>query len=261
MIPERPDGIDCEAWAALCGPPIAHRGLWSPEGPPENTLAAFEAAASVGYGMELDVQLSADGEAMVFHDDRLEHRLTAASGRIAERLAADIAAVRIKDTDHTIPTLAQVLAQVDGRSLILIELKVLGGEVGPLEKRVAELLSDYDGPAAVISFNPHSVGWFAENAPRLLRGLNSAAYHDVLNWMIPREERRALAELEHVAAAKPHFLSLGLDMLPSPSADALRAKGMPVVTWTVRTPAQWARVAGHCDNLMFEGFRPEARSR
>jgi len=260
MIPARPAGVSAEAWAALCGPPLAHRGLWSEGGTPENSLAAFEAAASAGYGMELDVQLSADGEAVVFHDDRLEQRLTAASGRIAERLAADLAEVRIKGSDEAIPTLAQALAQVDGRSLVVIELKVLGGEVGPLETRVAELLSGYDGPAAMVSFNPHSVGWFADNAPRVLRGLNSAAYHDAMNWTIAPEERKALAELEHVAVARPHFLSLGLDMLPSPSADALRAKGLPVAAWTVRSQAQWARVARHCDNLMFEGFRPEART-
>jgi glycerophosphoryl diester phosphodiesterase len=257
MIPARPAGVDAEAWAALFGAPLAHRGLWTARTAPENTLAAFGAAADAGYGMELDVQLSADHEAVVFHDDRLEQRLTAAKGRIAERLAADLARVSVEGSAETIPTLSQVLERVDGRTLIVVELKVLGGEEGPLERRVAEILADYDGPAAAISFNPHTIAWFADNAPKVLRGLDSAAYHDALNWMIPPEERRALAELEHVAVARPHFLALGLDMLPSPSGDALRAAGLPVVAWTVRAPEQWARVSAHCDNLMFEGFRPE----
>ncbi|HTK34322.1 MAG TPA: glycerophosphodiester phosphodiesterase family protein [Caulobacteraceae bacterium] len=253
-----PAGVDARAWASLFGPPVAHRGLWS-AGRPENTLAAFEAAAEAGYGIELDVQLSADGEVMVFHDDRLD-RLTARSGRLAERLAATLTALKVQGSDQTIPRLREVLARVAGRTLVLVELKVLGGEEGRLEPRVAEILDTYDGPAAVIGFNPHALAWFAEHRPTRLRGLNSTAYTGAADWTIPTAERRALNELEHVALARPHFLSLGLDMLPSPSARALRADGTPVLAWTVRSPAQWTRVAGDCDNLMFEGFSPEARA-
>jgi glycerophosphoryl diester phosphodiesterase len=251
-----PQDVDAHAWAALFGAPLAHRGLWDKDKAPENSLAAFDAACAAGYGMELDVQLSADGEAVVFHDDRLEQRgLTGASGRVAERLAADLAEVRLADTRETIPTLREALECVGGRSLVVVELKVLNGDEGRLERAVAEVLDGYAGPAAVISFNPHAVAWFADHRPQVLRGLDSAAYHDALNWTIPAEERRALAELEHVVLARPHFLGLGLDMLPSPSADALRGRGLPAVAWTVRSPAQWARVKAHCDNLMFEGFR------
>ena len=243
-------------WPRLAGAPIAHRGLWSPDGAPENSLAAFDAACRAGYGMELDVQLSADGEAVVFHDDRLEHRLTTACGRVAEHSAAELTSIRIGSSAETIPTLAQALQRVAGRSLLVIELKVFGGDEGPLERRVAELLDEYGGPAAVISFNPHTVAWFAERRPGLLRGLDSSAYHDALNWPLAAEQRRSLAELEHVALARPQFLALGLDMLPSRRGDELRASGLPVVAWTVRSPAQWERVRPHCDNLMFEGWRP-----
>jgi glycerophosphoryl diester phosphodiesterase len=252
-----PEGVDAHAWAALLSAPVAHRGLWNKDKErPENSLAAFEATCVAGYGMELDVQLSADGEAVVFHDDRLNDRdLTTASGRIAEHRAADLAEVRLGGTRETIPTLAEALECVGGRSLVVIELKVLNGEGDKLERRVAEVLEAYAGPAAVISFNPQAVAWFADHAPTVLRGLDSAAYHDALNWTLPATERQALAELQHVALARPHFLGLGMDMLPSASADALRAKGMPVVAWTVRSPTQWARVKSHCDNLMFEGFK------
>jgi glycerophosphoryl diester phosphodiesterase len=94
----------------------------------------------------------------------------------------------------------------------------------------------------------------------VLRGLNSTAYTDAADWMIPIEERRALGELEHATLARPHFLSLGLDMLPSESARTMRANGAPVLAWTVRSPTQWTRVAQGCDNLMFEGFTPEKRA-
>lgn len=250
-----PPGADPLAWAALFGPPLAHRGLWSPDGAPENSLAAFEAACAAGYGMELDVQLSADGVPVVFHDDRLDQRLTDVRGRVSERTAAELAEIRLHGGRETIPTLAEALECVGGRGLVVVELKVLGGEEGRLEPRVAKVLEAYAGPAAVVSFNPRSVAWFADHQPHRLRGLNGAAYHDALNWTLPAEERQALSELSHVALARPHFLSLGLDMLPSESAAALRAKGMPVLAWTVRSPGQWARVKPGCDNLMFEGFR------
>ncbi len=175
---------------------------------------------------------------------------------MTEVLAADLSALPIRGTDQTIPRLGEVLATVDGRSLILVELKVLGGEEGRLEPRVAEALADYDGPVAVASFNPRTLAWFADHKPDLLRGLISCAYHDAANWMIPADERQALAELDHASVARPHFLSLGLDMLPSPSADALRAQGMPVLAWTVRSEAQWRRVSRHCDNMVFEDFHP-----
>lgn len=242
-----------EAWDLLFQPPVAHRGLWAPGGAPENSLAAFHAACAAGYGVELDVQLSADGEAMVFHDDGLA-RLTGAKGRLCERTAAELAQLRLAGTDERIPTLLEVLALVGRRALVLIELKTPAGAVGPLEQRVHETIIDHAGPVAVIGFNPYSHAWFAQRFPGLLRGLNSHAYADAA--AMEPEQRAAYARLEHVGLAQPHFLALGLDMLPSAAANRLRGAGMPVVAWTVRRPDQWATVAEGCDNLIFEGFHP-----
>ena len=242
-----------EAWERLFDPPIAHRGLWSPDGAPENSLAAFQAACSHGYGIELDVQLSADGEAMVFHDNRLE-RMTGAEGRMADRTAADLAKLKLSGTDETIPTLADALTMVGHRAMVLIELKTPAGEVGPLEKRVHEVLIDHNGPTALIGFNPYSHAWFAQHHPGILRGLDSYAYADDAAHTIAREQRKAYAKLEHVGMAKPHFLALGMDILPSPRATELREGGMPIVAWTVRSPDQWDKARDHCDNLIFEGF-------
>lgn len=248
-----PAGVDPDAWRRLTARPIAHRGLWDSTRP-ENSLAAFGAAADANYGVELDVQLTADGVPVVFHDDRLE-RITLAHGRVAERTAAQLAEVRLLDTQETIPTLAEALECIGRRSLVLVELKVLGGDEGALERRVADLLERYDGPAAVIGFNPQAIGWFADHRPDILRGLNGTAYHDASHWHLSAQQRRGLCELEHIHVARPHFLSLGLDMLPSPSAEALRKAGTPVICWTVRDERQRGRVASLADNLMFEGFR------
>lgn len=241
-----------EAWELLFHPPVAHRGLWSPGGPPENSLGAFQAACAAGYGIELDVQLSADGEAMVFHDEDLA-RMTGAPGRLSERTAAELAELRLAGTDERIPTLVETLALIGRRAMTHVELKTPYGEVGPLEQRVHEIIIDHAGPVAVIGFNPYSHAWFAERFPGVLRGLDSYAYADARH--VSEVQRRAFAALEHITIAKPHFLALGLDMLPSQTAARLRAEGMPVIAWTVRRPEQWEAVRESCDNFIFEGFR------
>lgn len=248
-----PPGVDERAWAGLHRP-IAHRGLWDSDRP-ENSLAAFDAAAAAGYGIELDVQLSADGQIMVFHDDRLE-RLTEGHGRLCDHGAEALKALRLAGGSEHLPTLDETLAVIAGRTLVVVELKVLGGEEGPLEARVAATLDAYAGPAAVLSFNPLAIAGFADFSPNRLRGLNSMAYTDAAMWPLTPAQRTGLATLQHVEQARPHFLGLGLDMLPSFEAAALRAQGMPVACWTVRSAEQWARVKLHCDTPMFEGWRP-----
>jgi glycerophosphoryl diester phosphodiesterase len=243
------------AWDHLFSPPVAHRGLWSPGGAPENSLAAFEAACRAGYGIELDVQLSQDGEAAVFHDDHLA-RMAGAAARLQEKTAAELGALRLKGTAERIPTLKEVLDLVAGRVLVLIEIKSRPGEEGPLDRRVAEVISGYEGPLSVIGFNPYSHAWWAAHEPGVLRGLDSDGYDDEAAQALPDHQRRALRNLEHMAIAKPHFLALGTDMLPSAKADQLRGEGYPVVAWTVRSPEQWAAIEDHCDNLIFEGFAP-----
>ena len=242
-----------EAWERLFSPAIAHRGLWSPGGYPENSLGAFQAACAAGYGVELDVQMSADGEAIVFHDASLR-RMTCVDGRVSDHTAADLCSMRLAGTDETIPTLADALTLVGHRAMAHIEIKTPFGEVGPLERRVHEILIDHNGPIAVIGFNPYSHAWFADHHPTVLRGLDSYSYVGGDARHLAPELRKSFAQLNHVAIARPHFLALGLDMLPSARADALRKEGTPVIAWTVREPAQWDAVKSHCDNMMFEGF-------
>jgi glycerophosphoryl diester phosphodiesterase len=251
---ERPStDVFGEAWERLFDPPVAHRGLWTPDGAPENSLAAFQAACAGGYGIELDVQLTADGEAVVFHDERLE-RMTGQEGRLRDHTVAELAAMALKGTDETIPTLADTLTMIGHRAMVFIELKTPFGDVGPLEKRVTEVLVDHNGPTAVIGFNPYSHAWFADHHPQILRGLDSYSWNDDSARKLAPEMRKSLAALEQVEIARPDFLALGLDMLPSPRADLYRGRGMPVIAWTVRSPDQWEGVKDHCDNLIFEGF-------
>jgi glycerophosphoryl diester phosphodiesterase len=242
-----------EAWERLFSPPVAHRGLWSPDGPPENSLGAFQAACAAGYGIELDVQLSADGEAVVFHDATLP-RMTGREGRVSDHTSADLGETRLAGTDETIPTLADALAVVGHKAMVHIEIKIPYGEVGPLERRVHEVLIDHHGPTCVIGFNPYSHAWFADRHPKILRGLDSYDYRDASARHLSPQLRKSYAELEHVPLARPHFLALSLGILASPPAVGFRKKGMPVIGWTVRSADDWETAKPYCDNLIFEGF-------
>ncbi|HEY9235484.1 MULTISPECIES: glycerophosphodiester phosphodiesterase family protein [Phenylobacterium] len=240
-----------EAWDLLFHPPVAHRGLWTKGGAPENSLAAFQAACDAGYGIELDVQLSADGEAMVFHDDDLA-RMTGVAGKLRDRTAAELAELRLAGTDEPIPTLRETLTLIGRRAMTHVELKTPYGEVGPLEQRTHEVLIDHAGPVCVIGFNPYSHAWFADRYPGVLRGLDSYDYKRAPH--MTETQRQSFARLEHVAIAKPHFLALHAEMLPDERAAKYREEGMPIIAWTIRDPAQWEAVRPHCDNLIFEGF-------
>ncbi|MBE6580719.1 MAG: glycerophosphodiester phosphodiesterase [Ruminococcaceae bacterium] len=148
----------------------AHRGLWG-QGVPENSLTAFRLAAEQGFAIELDVQLSSDGEVMVFHDYTLT-RMCKTEQKLADLSAADLGALKLDGTDEGIPTLREVLTVVAGRVPLLIELKGENGNVS-LCPRVAAALEGYEGEWCVESFNPLLLRWFKKHRPDVVRGLLS----------------------------------------------------------------------------------------
>jgi glycerophosphoryl diester phosphodiesterase len=244
---------------SLLAVPVAHRGLHDrAKGVIENSRAAAQAAVAAGYGIELDIQASADGEAMVFHDTEML-RLTDEPGLIHDYAADALARIGLKGGGETVPTLAEILALVAGRVSLLIEIKdqdgALGPDVGPLERRVAALLGGYAGEAALMSFNPHSVAVFAEAAPDRPRGLTTCAFDDP-DWSLPDyrvAELAALLDAERTGAA---FVSHDRRDLDNPAVRRLKAEGMPILTWTVRSPAEEAEARRVADNITFEGYRP-----
>jgi glycerophosphoryl diester phosphodiesterase len=244
--------------SAFLGAPIAHRGLHDrARGVIENSRAAAEAAIAAGYGIELDVQLTADGEAVVFHDDAMP-RLTGEPGLVRDYTAAALARIGLKDGAETVPGLGEFLELVAGRVPLLIEIKdqdgALGPDVGALEARVAAHLAGYAGEAALMSFNPHSVACFATLAPGRPRGLTTCAF-DSADWSLPdyrRAELAALADAERTGAA---FVSHDCKDLDNPALVRLKGEGLPILTWTVRSPAQEAEARRVADNVTFEGYR------
>ncbi|HYW16299.1 MAG TPA: glycerophosphodiester phosphodiesterase family protein [Allosphingosinicella sp.] len=223
--------------------PFAHRGLHG-GGLVENSAGAIAAAVGQGQGVELDVQLSADGEAMVFHDYELD-RLTAGKGPVAARTAAQLQAIPLRQCGEAMPRLAEVLTIVDGRAPLLIEVKSPDRRVPRLCAAVAAALAGYEGPVAIMSFNPQVGAWFARNAPHLLRGL-----------VIAESGRRGLCgRIERMTAlwrGRADFLAYDIRDLPSRFAAAARGRGLPVYTWTVRSGADRARAAAHSDQIIFE---------
>lgn len=222
--------------------PFAHRGLHG-AGRAENSRAAFEAAIAAGHGIELDVQASADGEAMVIHDFALE-RLTEGCGAVRSLPAADLRRIRLKGTDETIPTLAEILALIGGRAPLLIEVKSPDRRVAALIRAAAAALVGYPGPAAVMSFNPEIGRWLARYAPERLRGLVVSEAGKRWRGMAGRQFA--------LWRARPDFLAYDIRDLPSRFAEARRERGMKVLTWTVRTLADRARAAEHADQIIYE---------
>jgi glycerophosphoryl diester phosphodiesterase len=235
------------------GPPIAHRGLHDrAERRIENSRAAVAAAVEAGYGVEIDVQASADGEAMVFHDDTLD-RLTGETGPIRARSATELRAMRLRGSTETIPTLAEILALAT--TPLLVEIKDQSGcfgpkGVGPLAERVAALLAAHPGPVAVMSFNPDTVAAFAEAAPAIARGLTAGPPEDFPGAADPG----ALARLERAGALGADFVSYNWRALPTPETAALRARAVPVLCWTIRSAEEEAQARRHADNVTFEGY-------
>lgn len=238
--------------------PIAHRALHDrTAGRPENSPAAFRAAIAAGYGIECDVQPSADGVPMVFHDYDMK-RLTGLPGRIAGRTSAELGATRLLDCDEGIPTLAGMLALVAGRVPLLIEIKdqdgAMGPAVGPLEDAVAAALEGYAGPVALMSFNPHSVAALARAAPGRPRGLTTSAYAPE-DWpLLTPAVRDRLREIPDYDAAGASFISHEAADLSRPRVTDLRAQGAAVLCWTIRSPAAEAEARRIAANVTFEGY-------
>lgn len=238
--------------------PVAHRALHDrAAGRPENSPAAFRAAIAAGYGIECDVQPSADGVPMVFHDYDLK-RLTGVAGRIRGLSAAELKATRLLGTGDGIPTLAEMLALVAGRVPLLIEIKdqdgAMGPGVGPLEQAVAAALAGYAGPVALMSFNPHSVAALAEAAPAIPRGLTTSAYAPG-DWPLltpaVRDRLRDIPDYEAVGAS---FVSHEAADLCRPRVADLRARGATVLCWTIRSPEAEAEARRVAANVTFEGY-------
>lgn len=241
---------------AFLGPPIAHRGLHGPECP-ENSLEAFEAAAAAGYGIELDVQLTADGEAAVFHDATLD-RMTATAGPVRARSLDDLRALPLRGGGR-LAGLEEVVRRVGGRVPVLVEIKdqsgALGATDGRLEAAVARALAAATGPIAVMSFNPESVVRMRDLAPDIPRGLTTEAF-PASGWpSIPEATLERLRGIPDRDRAGASFISHDWHDLDRPRVAELKSGGTAILCWTIHSAEAEAKARGVADNVCFEGYR------
>jgi glycerophosphoryl diester phosphodiesterase len=240
--------------------PIAHRGLHNAaRGIIENTAAAFQAAIAKGYGIECDLQMAKDATPMVFHDETLD-RLIDGTGRVDQRMPAELAALRYKGQSSGILTLQDLLALVQGRTPLLVEVKQnRGPSPANFLDAIARQSATYRGPLALMSFEAGAVAALGALAPTVPRGL----VVDV--EQLPRQFRAAPeAEVANgavaaalSAAGSVSFLAVSLKLLPA--AHAWRARTAfagPLLCWTVRTPADRALAAKWADAPTFEDYEP-----
>lgn len=244
------------AW--LTARPVAHRGLHdAARGIIENMPAAAEAAIAGNFSIECDIQLTADGEAMVHHDDALG-RLTEGNGALLEKTAAELKAVKFKGTPERMMLLGDLCALVNGRVPLVIEVKSHFDGDRKLVRRMAQVLAAYSGPAVGMSFDPDQVLALRETMPELPRGIIAQRNYDDDYWKkLTPEQRQGMLYLRHAFRTRPHFVAYWVNQLPAPAPWIARNLfGLPLLTWTVRTPEQRARAARYADQMIFEGFVP-----
>lgn len=232
----------------------AHRGLHEKNKEvPENSILAFTKAVEAGYGMELDVNLTADGKVVVFHDDSLL-RVCGVDKLITECLSTELSDYHIENTEQTIPLLKDVLQLVAGQVPLIIELKNTK-EWQQLCVKTAALLDDYAGVYFIESFHPGIVGWFYKNRPEVIRGQLSAGYRNLGGT--PLWQRLLIASVVTNVVARPHFIAYKHeDAHHRLNLWLFRQFGGKLVGWTVRDNDDRVSCMDFFDVIIFEFFRP-----
>ncbi len=238
--------------------PIAHRGLHdAAKGIVENSASAVAAAMGKGFAVEVDLQCAADHVPVVFHDETLD-RLTPETGPVIARSAEALSAIPLRGSTDRILSLPALLALVNGRVPLVLEVKSTWTREGKYEANIALLLASYPGPVGVMSFDPYCVAAFKEIEPSLPRGLISERFSDRHYWSnLTPWQRFAMRNLLTSAIARPHFVAYDIKALPALAPFIAQTLfGLPLLTWTVRTKEERERALRYADAMIFEGITP-----
>lgn len=233
--------------------PIAHRGAHRGNSIPENSLLAFSEAVRNSYHIELDLRLSLDGKAMVFHDNTLD-RLCNVEGKLSEHTSGQLKKLRLLKTTHQIPLLEEALELIKGRRGVILELKNFSNQCRKLENEVIRVLSDYEGPFAIQSFNPHSLFY-------IKRKFNSAPIGLLLDNFVQANleewEKWFLQNIVSFPFIRPDFLAINQFLLPNKKVKALRwLFQCDCLSWTITSKQQQKRIQNYCTGFIFEKYYP-----
>jgi glycerophosphoryl diester phosphodiesterase len=240
----------------LTARPIAHRGLHDKtKGRVENSLAAAEAAIAQNYAIECDVQISKDGEAIVFHDFTLD-RLTGAQGNVSAHMAEELQKIAYREGTGTLPTLKSFLAAIGGRTPLIVEIKSQFDGDPRLAMSTAATVAHYSGPVALKSFDPEVLRRLRAIGPTCPIGFVGEAHYEHEDWgSLSAATKAALRDFSFYADIRPDFLSWSAHDLPHAVPRLCRdGIGMPVLTWTIRSPEERVAIAPFADQIIFEGF-------
>ena len=230
--------------------PVAHRGLHD-ETMPENSIPAFRAAAEAGYAIETDVHFTKDGQLAVFHDDDLV-RMTGDPRTVESCTMSELKALKLKNSNETIPTFAEFLQAANGAPL-LIEIKNMKVKGEVIAKALSEALEGYKGEYAIQSFNPFYAHAYKKLHPEILCGVLASAKMsskgDTLGWRI---KAHFLSRLKFNFITKPDFVSYNHVGLPVPAVT--RFKGAKLA-WTIRSAEAEHEARKYVDNIIFENYR------
>ncbi len=208
-----------------------------------------------GYAIECDVQLSADGEAVVFHDGSVD-RMMEGTGRVADSSVRTLKSLAYRDGSDRMQTLSELLMQVRGLVPLIVEIKSLwDGNMG-LAQRVLDVVEHYDGPLALMSFDPDVVADLAINGERHVRGIVADRVHDPYYAPLSIARRLELRRFSHLARTQPHFVSFDQAGLPFTPVQQIRTQGFPVIAWTITSEEEASRARRYCDQITFEEFLP-----
>ena len=234
-----------ESWITTT--PIANRGLYNDK-IPENSLAAINRAVKQGYGICVDVRALADDTIVVFHDETLG-RMTGTDGFINNCTHADIEDLVLNKTTEKIPTLQQVLAAVDGKVPIIVDIRNM--DKVSFEKYVWKILKPYKGEYAVVSVNPYSLEWFKLNAPTVKRGQVSSFFK---NTDLPFSLRNAYKKMKfNKDVSEPNFILYRCEDLPNRFVK--KFKDIPLLAYHVKSKEAYDKVKKHVNNVVFDGFQ------
>ncbi len=227
---------------ALKNKQFAHRGLWG-EDIPENSLAAFAEAKEEGYGAELDVRLTADGEVVVFHDADLI-RMCGCPQKVSELTLQELKELRLKGTDECIPTLCEALRSLGGADLIC-EIKDEGESTAELCEKTADILRTYGGNYCIESFSPFAVRWFYKNRPLIVRGQLAAKGKGGIKGLLA-------GWLCFNFMGRPDFIAYGIGKHYPFTLHLMRLIGTPIIAWTVRSEEEQEQAERVFDSFIFE---------
>ena len=243
----------------LTARPIAHRGLHdAARGIIENTPSSCAAAAAAGFGIEVDLQRTSDGEAMVHHDHNLG-RLNDGTGELRDLTAAQLRNTPFRNSADRMMTLGDLCDLVAGRVPLVLEIKSLFDGDRVLVERTAEVLSGYRGPVVAMSFDPDQLMAIQSFMPSIPRGIVAERSYDNAYWNdLSAAQKHDMLHLRHGFRTRPHFVAYSVNDLPSPAPWIARnVFGCALLTWTVRNAEQRACAKRWADQMIFEGFVPE----